>query len=147
MRSNVVLPEPDGPSIVKNSPSAISRSTPSAATTLPKRLRIPASRTAGGCPAALAAGSAAVAAWLTSPAPSGHGIWTAWAAARLSVLPNRREHGTHVVPHPRQFDGRGVGGSADGVARRLRERVGQRLEEVLDRVGLERAGEDETLAA
>ena len=34
-RSSVVLPDPEGPSIVKNSPSAISRSTPSAATTRP----------------------------------------------------------------------------------------------------------------
>ena len=35
IRSVVVLPEPDGPSIVKNSPRAISRSTPSTATTSP----------------------------------------------------------------------------------------------------------------
>ena len=34
-RSVVVLPEPDGPSIVKNSPRPISRSTPSTAVTSP----------------------------------------------------------------------------------------------------------------
>src|SRR5262245_32667502 len=38
MRSVVVLPEPDGPSMVKNSPCAMSRSTPSTATTSPYRL-------------------------------------------------------------------------------------------------------------
>src|SRR5215470_14725523 len=36
MRRRVVLPQPDGPSRVKNSPSATSRSTPSTARTLPK---------------------------------------------------------------------------------------------------------------
>ena len=39
IRSTVVLPEPDGPSIEKNSPSRISRSRPSTAVTDPKRLR------------------------------------------------------------------------------------------------------------
>src|SRR5262249_32673952 len=38
MRRVVVLPEPDGPSMVKNSPWAMSRSTPSTATTSPYRL-------------------------------------------------------------------------------------------------------------
>src|SRR5712691_3482104 len=44
-RSVVVLPEPDGPSRVKNSPAGISRSTRSTATTSPYVLRMPASRT------------------------------------------------------------------------------------------------------
>ena len=35
IRSVVVLPDPDGPSIVKNSPRAISRSMPSTAATVP----------------------------------------------------------------------------------------------------------------
>src|SRR5712691_8804536 len=46
-RSVVVLPEPDGPSSVKNSPPAISRSTPSTATTSPYVLRTPTRRTSG----------------------------------------------------------------------------------------------------
>src|SRR3989454_1279773 len=44
-RSVVVLPEPEGPRSVKNSPAGISRSTRSTATTSPYVLRIPASRT------------------------------------------------------------------------------------------------------
>src|SRR5580765_4302786 len=44
-RSVVVLPEPEGPSRVKNSPAGISRSTRSTATTSPYVLRIPSSRT------------------------------------------------------------------------------------------------------
>src|SRR6185312_4492214 len=44
-RSVVVLPEPDGPSSVKNSPASISRSTPATATTSPYVLRTPRSRT------------------------------------------------------------------------------------------------------
>src|SRR3954452_5062291 len=44
MRRQVVLPEPDGPSIVKNSPRRISRSTPSTAVTSPNVLRTPARR-------------------------------------------------------------------------------------------------------
>lgn len=46
IRSTVVLPEPDGPSIEKNSPSAISRSTPATASVLPKDLRRLCSRMA-----------------------------------------------------------------------------------------------------
>src|SRR5204862_1165499 len=46
-RRVVVLPEPDGPRSVKNSPARISRSTPSTATTSPYDLRTPTSRTAG----------------------------------------------------------------------------------------------------
>ena len=46
IRSIVVLPEPDGPSIEKNSPSAMSRSTPATAVTSPKRLVTPRSDTA-----------------------------------------------------------------------------------------------------
>src|SRR5512141_3065126 len=46
-RSVVVLPDPDGPSIVKNSPSAMSRSRFSIATTSPNVRRMPLSRTAG----------------------------------------------------------------------------------------------------
>ena len=38
MRSSVVLPEPDGPTMVKNSPSATSRSMPSTAVNVPKDL-------------------------------------------------------------------------------------------------------------
>src|SRR5947199_197619 len=45
-RRQVVFPEPDGPRMEKNSPSVTSRSTPSTATTSPKRLRTPSSRTA-----------------------------------------------------------------------------------------------------
>src|SRR4051794_36622782 len=45
-RSVVVLPEPDGPSIVKNSPAAMSRSSFSIATTSPNTRRTPRSRTA-----------------------------------------------------------------------------------------------------
>src|SRR5579884_1763230 len=37
MRSNVVLPQPDGPRIAANSPSATVRLTPSSAVTIPKR--------------------------------------------------------------------------------------------------------------
>ena len=37
MRISVVLPEPDGPTMVKNSPSTMSRSMASTATWLPKR--------------------------------------------------------------------------------------------------------------
>src|SRR3954468_10875499 len=52
-RSVVVLPEPDGPSSVKNSPTAMSRSRFSIATTSPNVRRIPRRRTA----AAVAAGA------------------------------------------------------------------------------------------
>src|SRR3954447_6433549 len=45
-RSVVVLPEPDGPSIVKNSPRRISRSSPSTARTSPYLFVSPSSRTA-----------------------------------------------------------------------------------------------------
>ena len=45
--STVVLPDPDGPSIEKNSPSAMSRSTPSTARTSPKCLLRPRSEMAG----------------------------------------------------------------------------------------------------
>src|SRR4051794_16447254 len=48
MRRQVVLPEPDGPSSVKNSPRRMSMSTPSTATTSPYGLRTPASRMSGG---------------------------------------------------------------------------------------------------
>ena len=46
-RSSVVLPEPDGPSMVKNSPSATSRSTPATAASCPYMRRTPVSRIAG----------------------------------------------------------------------------------------------------
>src|SRR4029079_8270284 len=42
MRSKVVLPQPDGPSRVKNSPSATSRFTPSTARTVPNVRLTPA---------------------------------------------------------------------------------------------------------
>src|SRR6185437_8442104 len=45
IRSVVVLPEPDGPSSVKNSPAATFRSTLSTATTSPYVLRTPATPT------------------------------------------------------------------------------------------------------
>src|SRR5712691_6946050 len=45
IRSVVVLPDPDGPSSVKNSPSATRRSTSSTATTLPYVLRPPTTST------------------------------------------------------------------------------------------------------
>src|SRR5689334_1566519 len=48
-RSIVVLPEPEGPSIVKNSPCETSRSMPSTATTSPYDLRTLSSRTSAGC--------------------------------------------------------------------------------------------------
>src|SRR6187551_2084452 len=48
MRSVVVLPEPDGPSIEKNSPSLTVRSRPSTATTSPYRFSTFSSRTASG---------------------------------------------------------------------------------------------------
>src|SRR4051794_10478260 len=44
-RSVVVLPDPEGPRSVKNSPAGISRSTRSTATTSPYVLRIPVRRT------------------------------------------------------------------------------------------------------
>src|SRR5512139_3077583 len=49
--STVVLPDPEGPSIAKNSPSAMSRSIPATAVTGPKDLRRPLRETAGapGC--------------------------------------------------------------------------------------------------
>src|SRR3954454_23250684 len=47
-RSVVVLPEPEGPSMVKNSPWPISRSTSSTAATSPNCLRSPISATSGG---------------------------------------------------------------------------------------------------
>ncbi len=47
IRRTVVLPEPDGPSIEKNSPSPISRSTPDTAVVSPNDFRRPWSRTAG----------------------------------------------------------------------------------------------------
>src|SRR2546427_13280293 len=56
-RSVVVLPEPDGPSRVKNSPAGISRSTRSTATTSPYVLRMPASRTSTAAGMGCAAGS------------------------------------------------------------------------------------------
>ena len=46
IRSTVVLPEPDGPSIEKNSPSARSRSMPSTAVTSPNVFRSPRRLTA-----------------------------------------------------------------------------------------------------
>ncbi len=46
-RSTVVLPDPDGPSIEKNSPAAISRSTWSTAVTAPNSFVRPVSRMAG----------------------------------------------------------------------------------------------------
>src|SRR4051794_1876352 len=47
MRRQVVFPEPDGPSRVKNSPRRMSRSTPSTATTSPNSLRTPTSLMSG----------------------------------------------------------------------------------------------------
>src|SRR6188508_298697 len=47
IRRVVVFPDPDGPSIEKNSPSRTSRSTPSTATTSPNRFTTPSNRTAG----------------------------------------------------------------------------------------------------
>src|SRR4029079_13678350 len=47
-RKQVVLPEPEGPSMAKNSPSAISRVTPSTARTLPKRREVLTNLTAAG---------------------------------------------------------------------------------------------------
>ncbi len=47
IRSIVVLPEPEGPRRAKNSPSTMSRSMSSTATTSPKVLVTPTRRTAG----------------------------------------------------------------------------------------------------
>src|SRR6476646_855180 len=62
MRSVVVLPEPDGPSIEKNSPWRTSRSTPATAmigdTPPPNSLRTPSSRIAGPNDAVERGGSA-----------------------------------------------------------------------------------------
>src|SRR5690348_5252066 len=52
IRSVVVLPEPDGPSSVKNSPSPTVRSTSSTATTSPYVLRAPSTRTSPLVPSA-----------------------------------------------------------------------------------------------
>ena len=67
MRRHVVLPDPDGPSIEKNSPSRTSRSTPSTATTSPNRLTTPSSRDRGVAGVGLAPPRAATAASLTDP--------------------------------------------------------------------------------
>src|SRR6476661_6075661 len=63
-RKQVVLPEPEGPSIAKNSPSAISRVTPSTARTGPKWRQTFMNLTAGdmGCAIAGAARS-----WRSGP--------------------------------------------------------------------------------
>src|SRR4029079_14897113 len=53
-RRQVVLPEPDGPSMAKNSPGAMSRSTPSTARTAPKWRYTPRKETATGPPALIA---------------------------------------------------------------------------------------------
>src|SRR5262249_32904793 len=64
-RSVVVSPEPGGPSSVKTSPGATSRSTPQTATTSPYALRTSTSRTSGVCcapeSARVVSGSACVA--------------------------------------------------------------------------------------
>ena len=49
MRSSVVLPQPEGPSIVTNSPSRIARLTSSSATTAPKRWVTRSTVTAAAC--------------------------------------------------------------------------------------------------
>ena len=46
MRSVVVLPQPDGPSIVKNSPSAIGNDASRTASTVPKLFETPSSEMA-----------------------------------------------------------------------------------------------------
>src|SRR5262245_16825270 len=53
-RSVVVFPEPDGPSMVKNSPRAMSSSTSSTATTGPYVFRRPETRTSAACASASA---------------------------------------------------------------------------------------------
>ena len=50
IRRHVVFPEPDGPSIEKNSPRRTSRFTPSTAATSPKRFTTDSSRTATSSP-------------------------------------------------------------------------------------------------
>src|SRR5689334_19988751 len=57
-RSVVVFPDPDGPSRVKNSPDAISRSRFSIATTSPNVRRMPRRRTAATAAGASTSGSA-----------------------------------------------------------------------------------------
>src|SRR6476659_8704213 len=57
-RSVVVFPEPDGPSSVKNSPDAMSRSRFSIATTSPNVRRMPRRRTAAVAAGAATSGSA-----------------------------------------------------------------------------------------
>src|SRR3954452_628612 len=58
-RSVVVLPEPEGPSSVKNSPARTSRSTPATACTSPYALRTPVSLTSTAASPDAAGGSAA----------------------------------------------------------------------------------------
>src|SRR5215210_233291 len=67
IRRVVVLPEPDGPSIEKNSPSATSRSMPPTATTSPNRFSTRSRRTAGWVPGrgdAVLAGAAGAGVWV-----------------------------------------------------------------------------------
>src|SRR5437868_6034637 len=75
IRSVVVLPQPDGPSRLKNSPSSISRSMPSTAGTSPKRFVTWLRRTATGTllPTPPATGRVP-AGEPPRPAPIGHGI-------------------------------------------------------------------------
>src|SRR6476659_1804316 len=89
IRSVVVLPDPEGPSIVKNSPGAISRSIPPTATTSPYFLVRPANRMSG---------FASMPVKLSGKARIARTKWT----ARISRAGVRSEtaHGAHnrVVP-------------------------------------------------
>ena len=58
IRSVVVLPQPDGPTIVKNSPGGMSRSMPSTATTSAERLDSASSRISPSIPNLQAGGDA-----------------------------------------------------------------------------------------
>src|SRR5256885_10839345 len=65
-RSVVVLPEPDGPSSVKNSPASISRSTWSTATTSPYVFRRPERRTSNAAEIVAVAGGRSGRVWVAN---------------------------------------------------------------------------------
>src|SRR4029078_341982 len=71
-RRQVVLPEPDGPSMAKNSPAAMSRSTPSTARTLPKWRATPRNETAATGESALMNASGRLPVMPLLPSDDGH---------------------------------------------------------------------------
>ncbi|MCY1308911.1 hypothetical protein D9M70_589540 [compost metagenome] len=75
IRSTVVLPEPEGPSIEKNSPLAMSMSTWSTAVTLPNVLRRPRTEIAGTSTTSFASTGALVESDITVCLSSHPGGW------------------------------------------------------------------------